>query len=124
MSGNDGKKNRYRQPLGTWIRKHKRLAIYELDGYTCQLCGKDLRNCDVSGDEITLEHLVPKSAKKLMKPNVPENLVTACRGCNCAKGAQKLETFVGMMKAEKIVAHAVARASRVKEVSKQILKGM
>jgi 5-methylcytosine-specific restriction endonuclease McrA len=69
------------QPKGCWIRKEKRLAIYIRDNFKCVYCGKDLRN--VSANDITLDHLVPKSYGG---SNSEINLITACKSCNCGRG--------------------------------------
>lgn len=118
MAGNDGTKNRHRQPSGTWIKKHKRLAIYELDGMKCLICDCDLS--DVNEEERTLDHVEPKASHDLPKPNDAANLLTACRECNCARQHRSLEEFVGVAKATKLRKHARERASKVREVARQI----
>lgn len=64
-----------------WIRKEKRLAIYMRDGFACAYCGVDLTNA--APEQVNLDHLLPRSAGG---KNGAENLVTACRRCNCSRG--------------------------------------
>jgi 5-methylcytosine-specific restriction endonuclease McrA len=63
-----------------WIRPEKRLAIYIRDEFTCCYCGRDLRNADAH--DVTLDHLVPRSANG---SNEATNLVTACGACNYSR---------------------------------------
>lgn len=71
------------QPLGRWIRPERRLAIYLRDHFMCQYCGRDLHSAPAS--EVTLDHLIPRSQGG---NNRNENLVTACRRCNSARGSK------------------------------------
>ena len=54
------------------------------DRFSCQYCG--------SGDELTFDHLLPRS--KGGQTNW-DNVVTACSGCNVQKGGRLLK-FSGM----------------------------
>jgi 5-methylcytosine-specific restriction endonuclease McrA len=65
-----------------WITKERRAAIYARDGYKCVYCG--------SSGPLTLDHAVPRSAGGSHHTN---NLLTACRRCNCARGALALAAF-------------------------------
>jgi hypothetical protein len=56
---------------------NSRKGIYERDGYTCQYCAKKFKI-----DELTLDHIFPKSKGG---DNDPTNLVTACKSCNGRK---------------------------------------
>jgi hypothetical protein len=87
------------QPTGCWIRPAKRLAIYLRDGFTCAYCGRDLHN--VAPADITLDHLTPKSEGG---SNKEENLVTACRSCNSARGAKSWTDYAPGGAIERIVA--------------------
>ncbi len=72
-----------------WITPPKRLALYIRDAYGCCYCG---RGIEVEGVVLTLEHIVPYSkGGALLDPN---NLITACRNCNSARGNKALTTFV------------------------------
>ena len=69
-----------RLPPGDWdvIRS----IIFERDGYTCTYCGSDKR---LEGD-----HILPLSRGG---SNAFENLVTACKPCNLAKGSKTPEEW-------------------------------
>ena len=54
-----------------------RERVYRRDGYRCLFCG--------SGDDLTLDHVYPKS---LGGDHVEDNLQTLCRSCNSSKGAR------------------------------------
>lgn len=56
--------------------KHKPFVI-ERDGYACVYCG--------ATGELTLDHVIPQSRGG---SDTPENLVLACKSCNCSKGAR------------------------------------
>lgn len=60
-----------------WITRTRRLAIYIRDGFTCQYCGRDLRNAEPR--EVTLDHLQPQCRNG---GHGSSNLVTACGRCN------------------------------------------
>lgn len=78
------------QPTGQWIRTDKRLAIYLRDRFSCLYCLRDLHGADPA--DITLDHVVPVSDGG---KNAPDNLVTACRHCNCTRQDQPVERFAG-----------------------------
>jgi len=61
-----------------WLRPSKRIAIYARDG-GCVYCGKTAE----SGAQLTVDHIV---ASVDGGSNADDNLVTACMGCNAAKG--------------------------------------
>jgi len=71
-------------PGGPWISASRRTALYERDGYRCQICG-----CDVllgepnSPRAATLDHIKPRS---LRGTDEDDNLRTACRYCNTLRG--------------------------------------
>lgn len=72
----------------SWIVKERRLAIYIRDSFTCQYCGKDLRNATARQMGLDhLEDLVIGGGHKGAN-NKSHNLVTACASCNSARGAK------------------------------------
>lgn len=89
-----------------WIRQERRLAIYMRDGLACVYCGHALED----GVILTLDHVDAWSNGGSSKN---ENLVTACRRCNGAKGRRTVEEFAVVVagylnhdvKAENIIAH-------------------
>lgn len=56
-----------------------RKMVYLRDEYTCQYCG-----CEFEVDDLTLDHVVPKSQGGKLEW---DNVVTACTSCNFMKGA-------------------------------------
>jgi 5-methylcytosine-specific restriction endonuclease McrA len=76
------------RPSGQWIRSDLRLAIYLRDGLRCVYCGCDLHGA--APQSVTLDHVHPYSAGG---ENDPANLVTACRHCNCSRGARSLASY-------------------------------
>lgn len=55
-----------------------RRNVLHRDGHSCQYCG-------YTGEELTLDHVIPKSRKG---GDTWENMVTACVKCNVKKGNQ------------------------------------
>ena len=55
-----------------------RRNIFLRDNYTCVYCLRSL-----SADELSVDHVMPKSRGG---KETWENLVTACKPCNCLKG--------------------------------------
>ena len=82
-------RNGKNQPSGCWIQPVKRLAIYLRDDFRCVYCGRELRKCKPC--EITLDHVVSRSHGG---GNESENLVTACKSCNCARRDKRISEFV------------------------------
>ncbi len=68
-----------------WIRRKKRLKIYERDKYQCVWCGCSLRRATDDLPEhaeysiACLDHIVPR---EVGGTNDPSNLVTSCMDCN------------------------------------------
>jgi 5-methylcytosine-specific restriction endonuclease McrA len=59
-------------------------AIDARDGGRCVYCGA---TAEESGSHLHLDHVTPRS---LGGEDSPDNLVTACRGCNCARKTMSL----------------------------------
>jgi len=59
-------------------------AVFERDGFRCVYCG--LSSVE-DGVKLHADHIVPKSAGG---DDLVTNLVTACKSCNCSKGARRL----------------------------------
>lgn len=72
----------------SWILKQRRLALYIRDRFTCQYCGKDLR--DLRPEEMGLDHLegLVVGGGHTGANHKNENLITVCRPCNSARGAR------------------------------------
>jgi hypothetical protein len=105
------------QPKGRWIRPEKRLAIYIRDGFRCLYCGTDLR--DASPADVTLDHLVAKDAGG---SNEADNLVTACRRCNCSRGSRVWTEFAPGGAHDRITA-TIARPLNI-ELARAIIAGV
>lgn len=75
--------NLYRQSAEVWMITRQR--IFGRDDYTCQYCG-------ARGVPLECDHVVPIAQGG---SNSDENLVTACRSCNRAKGARTPEQWGG-----------------------------
>ncbi|AWJ93296.1 hypothetical protein Sp245p_26085 (plasmid) [Azospirillum baldaniorum] len=70
-----------RPPLEEW--RQIRAVVFERDNYTCRYCGK-------RGGPLECDHVIPASVGGAA---TEENLVTACRPCNRAKGARTPEQW-------------------------------
>lgn len=75
-----GEDDRLNPNGSNWIRRKRRLEIYERDGWRCVYCLKDLR--DVKPRQRTLDHVIPRVYRV---DNAGSNLVTCCRPCNDRK---------------------------------------
>ena len=80
-------RNDYR---GVVIRKDLRLAMYLRDRFTCVYCLADLHGAHPS--DITLDHIRCQSDGG---GNDSDNLVTACRSCNCSRQDKPLARLAG-----------------------------
>lgn len=69
------------------ISDRDRLAIYERDGWICQLCNEPVDRSLNYQDRwaATLDHVMPRSLT-LFSDDSPENLRLAHRACNSARG--------------------------------------
>ena len=72
-----------------------REEIFRRDDYRCVYCGEPF-----DADALTIDHVQPRVRGG---DNSPGNVVTACGGCNTAKGHRKL--------AEVLLAESKARAN-------------
>ena len=64
----------------------KRTDIFVRDGYRCVYCGGVFEP-----DELSVDHVQPKMRGG---DGSGGNVVTACRGCNTAKGGQRLAHYL------------------------------
>ncbi|MFB9149549.1 HNH endonuclease [Roseovarius ramblicola] len=60
-----------------------RAWVMERDNWRCHYCGTD--------QNLTIDHKVPRSQGGT---NDRENLITACKTCNCAKGTKSYDDFL------------------------------
>lgn len=67
-----------------WIPRAARLAIYERDGFTCQLCGEPIDRMahPNSNEAASLDHIIPRKYGGI---DDPSNLQTSHRLCNILK---------------------------------------
>lgn len=72
----------------------RRAEVFRRDGYRCVYCGGQFEP-----EELTIDHVQPRVRGG---DGSSGNVVTACRGCNTAKGHRKLAEF--------LLAEPVARA--------------
>lgn len=84
--------NRKDNPKSGFISRSERLAIYERDNWTCQLCFKPVDpNLHYLDDwAATLDHIVPQS-HTLFPDHSPSNLRLAHRWCNSVRGDESNE---------------------------------
>lgn len=75
IPSSDGLITPYFRPL----TQSQRINIYNTDNYTCQYCGKNLRD---NQRAICLDHVIPYSKGGT---NRPGNLTTSCKRCNAVK---------------------------------------
>lgn len=69
---------------GRWIKEDERIALYERDNWTCQICFDPVLRTAWSNDpkDATLDHILPRSKGG---SHDPENLRTACFLCNARR---------------------------------------
>jgi hypothetical protein len=80
--------------MNTMVNKSMRFKVFSRDGFTCQYCGKTPPEAILEAD-----HIMPRS--KGGQDNI-ENLVTACRDCNCGKSAKILKAKVAEAQAAEV----------------------
>lgn len=100
---------------GKWIRKEKRRAIYLRDGLRCSYCGRGIED-DI---QLTLDHLLPQ---ELGGSNSAENLVTACKSCNSAKGSKSLGKFIVYLENRGVRTEEIRPRIR-KQIRRKLKKG-
>ena len=103
---------------GVCIRSDLRLAIYLRDRFTCVYCLADLHGAHPT--DITLDHVACESDGG---GNGPENLVTACRHCNCARQDKPLNRFAGPETRAHIRRNTARKISRYRRLAKAIIAG-
>jgi 5-methylcytosine-specific restriction endonuclease McrA len=106
------------QPTGCWIRPEKRLAIYLRDRFTCLYCLCDLH--DAAPTDITLDHLTCKCDGG---SNESDNLVTACRTCNCSRQDKPLNRFAGPETRKHIRRNAARKLPPYVRLAKALISG-
>ena len=85
------------------------LRIHARDAYTCVYCG--ITDVPLAVDHVTPCAHFPATALTSVV-NDPRNLVTACGGCNGAKGPQDLAGFARMLRGRGILAADVTAVLR------------
>lgn len=110
-----GSRNRYK---GVVVRKDLRLAIYLRDSFRCVYCCRDLHGADPR--DLTLDHVVAQADGG---SNAPNNLVTACRACNCSRQDRPLNRFAGP-EARADIRRLTRRAiARYRKLAQAIIRG-
>jgi 5-methylcytosine-specific restriction endonuclease McrA len=111
-------KRNEKRPQGQWIRTDLRLAIYLRDEFHCVYCGKDLHGC-TDPQELTLDHVAPWSKGG---SNLPTNIITACRSCNCSRGARRLSSYADPSTVKAVKRQTKREIKKYRKIAKQILK--
>jgi len=76
-SGGRGTDLKTRAKGGEWSAS--RPFVLKRDDRTCQRCGCDVSNKNVSGPDFEVHHVMPRAAGGR---DVPENLITLCKRCH------------------------------------------
>lgn len=88
----------------TKVPANVQIAIYVRDSFTCVYCG-------AAGTKLHVDHIRPQShfaaSVKAAVVNAPANLVTACEGCNLAKGSNNLAGFAAMLRGRGVPAKTI-----------------
>lgn len=86
-ASNMGWKKQYDLRGAFTISPKARLAIYERDGWTCQICNTPVPKDATHGDYLyaTLDHIIPQS-HQLIPDHSPANLRLAHMWCNAKRG--------------------------------------
>ena len=74
---------RKRKRQGVNIKFHKRMVVYNRDGWRCQYCGRDLLESIETLQLATVDHVYPRHDGGEIKS--VDNMVTACLSCNFLK---------------------------------------
>jgi 5-methylcytosine-specific restriction endonuclease McrA len=112
------KANSPHQPTGSWCRPDLRLAVYLRDSFRCVYCLTDLHGADPR--DVTLDHVV---AKVDGGSNKPENLITACRHCNCSRQDAPLKRFAGPEALAHIKRNTARKIDRYRKLAKALISG-
>jgi 5-methylcytosine-specific restriction endonuclease McrA len=110
-----GSRNQYK---GVCVRKDLRLAIYLRDSFRCVYCCADLHGA--APMDITLDHVVAQADGG---SNRPDNLVTACRSCNCSRQDRPLARFAGPETRADIRRLTRRAIARYRKLAKAIIRG-
>lgn len=87
--------------------------VLSRDGWRCVYCGRTRAPLEI--DHVTPCAHFPAAAPRDVV-NDAKNLVTACVGCNGAKGPQNLDGFVAMLRGRGVAAKDIdAMLGRVRE---------
>lgn len=77
------------QHKSRWVSDYDRYAVYDRDGWVCQLCHEPVdadADPQQDGKAPTLDHIVVQSSSDDAPDDSPENLRTAHRACNSSRG--------------------------------------
>lgn len=103
MAGRRGALAGNREQGSNWIRRAKRLRIYQRDGWHCVWCRapvesgrRTLGGSTVHGAKrlATLDHYLPRGRGGR---NAADNLLTACMLCNAARGEMPAVAFAALL---------------------------
>ena len=83
--GQNFQKERYKTMITPYAPIALRFEILKRDNFTCQYCGRNVKNHNVS---LHIDHILPRKKGGTDKP---ENLITACQECNLGKADVLLE---------------------------------
>lgn len=101
-----------------WIRIQKRWLLYILHRFTCAYCGRTLEEISHEGTLLSLDHLVPVEHGGTHRA---DNLVTACRSCNSAKGHMTYRRFLRVLREHGVdTSPIVRRVARQREWGKRV----
>lgn len=104
------------QPVGRWIRKEKRLAIYLRDEFKCLACGKDLHGAHPRA--ITLDHIRPRSKGG---SNDRTNLFTCCRTCNSKRQSKTVRQAFGDEVYRRVEKHRRRKLNRYLDLARELI---
>lgn len=91
-----------------WIRPSTRHAIYHRDGQRCVYCARP--------EQLSLDHLLPE---ELGGDHATDNLVTACKPCNDARGCKTLRAWLKYLRGRGVDTSKMAR--RIRRLTKKPL---
>ena len=87
-------------------------------GFTCLYCLADLHGAHPT--DITLDHIRCDSDGG---ENTPDNLVTACRSCNCSRKDSPLGRFAGPETRKHVRRNAKRSIKKYRTLAKAIIAG-